>query len=219
MQVVRGHIGSIIVCIAVAVVLIADLHGLDRDRNTIQRQILVFITSAGLHRTGDNDSSSLADFLTRSSSLTGRKQNALQVRQINACSVLRYREINSFQQLVAAGHTIDGNLILDSQITLVYDLESVQIKGRTGFPKNVCSVVLVAEIQCLALEGVAACIHDVNIQITCLDLVDVGGSRVGEPRERSAHQHDHTHGQRCDAGQQCAFGCLFVAHALVTPLQ
>ena len=28
------------------------------------------------------------------------------------------------QQLVAAGHTIDGNLILDSQITLVYDLES-----------------------------------------------------------------------------------------------
>ena len=220
--IVRIAVSIPVVCIAVAVVLIAGLHGLDSDGDAADSHFLILVARILVHLGAELDGLEIAILIQCSGS------NGLAINTAGSRTAAdRSAESDDIQQLQivdavirrGVNRTGDGHLILDSQITLVYDLESVQIKGRTGFPNNVCSVVLVAEIQCLALEGVAACIHDVNIQITCLDLVDVGGSRVGEPRKRSAHQHDHTHGQRCDAGQQCAFGCLFVAHALVTPLQ
>ena len=48
-QVVRGHIGSIIVCIAVAVVLIAGLHGLDSDGDAADSHFLVLVARIFVH--------------------------------------------------------------------------------------------------------------------------------------------------------------------------
>ena len=101
-------------------------------------------------------------------------------------------------------------LILQGQIAVVDELH-VHHLGVTRLPQRMVIEQLGGVSGFLPRFHIGA-VHQLNIQITGLDLVDTGACGVGEPCEGSAYQHGQAQNHGHDAAQQGPFGTLAVCH-------
>jgi hypothetical protein len=124
--------------------------------------------------------------------------------------------INNLIQLGIALNAGDLNLVLQCKVALVDNTQCGKLIAAARLPKDIRgSVVSSLELKGLAFGAypIAVLLHfKSDIQVTCLDLVDTGGSGVGEPRESRPNQHGYAEEHSHHAGQQCAFRGFAVCH-------
>ena len=128
-------------------------------------------------------------------------------------------QLQAVQIRIAVGILCTGNidLVLQCQVAVILDCQRRQLVCSTRLPQDFLTSAASGfyEAQGLAFHGITILVQQLHVQLTGLNLVDAGAGRVGEPRKCSAHQHDHAHDQRHDAGQQRPFGCFAIIHVFV----
>ena len=216
---------SVIACICIigvilTVVLVCILSSYNSDADAVDGQPLILVAGFFLHCTGNSDEIGCADnFVIGGSCFAFGQQNAIPISKSNFFGITDFnKEVDSFEQLCVAVNTADDNLVLESKVALVYDLEGIKIEGCTRLPQNVGVVINILEAERFTVERIAVLVNDIYIQSTCLDLVYRSGCGVGEPRKGGADEHCHAHKDSQCTGNQCPLGRFTTCHCCFTSL-